>query len=749
MEIILNNYHKKVYADVMSKRLYTVIAALFFISVAVSAQGFELLYQERILYKGSTIAINAEENEFGELSCETNSSSNPNNGLVLKLIDVTSAEVTASLQVWTNTLNPSVMQWCMGGNCTTINGVSTHNKKFTANSIEQVQFNATNIQSEGTIEATLSITIGGVTKSVYILFTNNPKQSWWNYFNNRGTRSVYGSSKAERYNVATYVPYGYIGGENVTIDGLSLYFLDSDVSDIQYWVSTTLPEFNGQANLETVQLPMSNLQFSQYNEVKFKESHTIPLGGLYVGYSFTVSALNEKYSRHPISYRTSTTPYSSGFYFSTSSNPTWKSHSGDLMIRILSSGQFINNAVSVSTDSLVYTIKDSEQAMNVKIRNVGITPVRSVRYLVETDGEKVAEGVCQLSIPEMMSMSTISIPLPTDIDAAIYNRSITITDVNSQFNESNNNQIVTKQYNLLTKPQFMPLFEEFTATWCGWCIRGIVAMERAQEQYGDKAALIAVHSDTPMGTDDYNPVKQKFCDSYPSGVANRAERKEIVPNTIVDFIQSCNYNVTPASIEADAYWANAEETRIRIDTKTTFQLNMLGNYAIAYILTSDGLKGTGSEWNQKNSYSGTSDSDPDMQYWCSQPSYVSGVVFNRVAVAAWQPLYGVEGSVDSDIKAGVPQTYSFFADINGNTIIQDKAKLKMITLLLNADTGGFINAAQTTINAYDPAVIDEPCFTAQQIIERYRLDGQKINTPQRGINIIRMKDGTIKKVVVR
>ena len=103
----------------------------------------------------------------------------------------------------------------------------------------------------------------------------------------------------------------------------------------------------------------------------------------------------------------------------------------------------------------------------------------------------------------------------------------------------------------------------------------------------------------------------------------------------------------------------------------------------------------------------------------------------------------------SDIKAGVPQTYSFFADINGNTIIQDKAKLKMITLLLNADTGGFINAAQTTINAYDPAVIDEPCFTAQQIIERYRLDGQKINTPQRGINIIRMKDGTIKKVVVR
>ena len=144
----------------MSKRFYTVLTALYATFVAVSAQSFDILYQDRILDEGSTIAIDAKENEFGELACETNPPSNPNSGLVLKLIDATSAEVSTSLRVQTNTLNPSLMQWCMGGNCTIINGISTTYKTFTADSIEQVQFDATNIQAEGSIDVTLSVTMG-------------------------------------------------------------------------------------------------------------------------------------------------------------------------------------------------------------------------------------------------------------------------------------------------------------------------------------------------------------------------------------------------------------------------------------------------------------------------------------------------------------------------------------------------------------------------------------------------------------
>lgn len=658
----------------MKKRLYTLLTTLSAACMMISAQNFAFQYQGKSLDDGTTVAIAAQNNDSGELACETKLPSNLSNGLVQKSLDVTNAEVSAS---------------------------------------------------------------------------NSPKQVWWNYYDNEGTWYVDGSSKAERYHVATYVPYGYISGEDVTIEGLSFYFLKSDVSDIQYWVSTTLPEFDGQADLETVQLPMSDVKFSKFNEVKFKESHVIPHDGLYVGYSFTISAMNQNYSRYPISYRTSATPCTSGFYISTTSDTTWNNHHGDLMMRILSSGQFKSNAVNIFTDDLVYTIQGSEQTMNVKLQNVGITPVTSVRYVIETDGEKVADGTCEVSIPDMMSMSTTSIPIPTDVDATIYNRTIAITEVNNQLNESNNNQMGTKQYNLLTKPQFMPLFEEFTATWCGWCVRGIVAMNRAHEQYGDQAVIIAIHNDKPMGTDDYKPVIETFCNGYPSGVANRAGRTSISTNTVVNYIKNTIENVTPASIEADACWANAEQTKIKVDTKTTFQLNMSGNYAIAYILTEDGLTGTGSTWAQSNFYSGESDSDPDMQYWCSQPSSVTGMVFDHVAVAAWQPLYGVEGSVESDIKAGVPQTYRYTVDISKNEIIQDKSKLKMITLLLNAETGDYINAAISTIKAFDPTAIGEIQTNSSHITERYNLSGQKLNAPQHGISIIRMNDGTVRKVVVK
>lgn len=35
------------------------------------------------------------------------------------------------------------------------------------------------------------------------------------------------------------------------------------------------------------------------------------------------------------------------------------------------------------------------------------------------------------------------------------------------------------------------------------------------------------------------------------------------------------------------------------------------------------------------------------------------------------------------------------------------------------------------------------------IVERYTIDGKRINQPQRGLNIIKMSDGTTKKVIVR
>jgi hypothetical protein len=35
------------------------------------------------------------------------------------------------------------------------------------------------------------------------------------------------------------------------------------------------------------------------------------------------------------------------------------------------------------------------------------------------------------------------------------------------------------------------------------------------------------------------------------------------------------------------------------------------------------------------------------------------------------------------------------------------------------------------------------------IVERYSLDGRRLSAPQRGINVLRMSDGTTRKVLVK
>lgn len=156
----------------MRKSLLVIVALLSLAGGSVKAQTFEFQYQGQSLKDGATVTIAAEANAFGELSCETNPSANPNNGLVLKLLSGSTANVNASLQVTHNTLSPQMLQWCMGGECTPFANTDALKKQFTVNDVVQVQFDASNIQSKGYLLATLKASVSLETHRVNIQFTN-------------------------------------------------------------------------------------------------------------------------------------------------------------------------------------------------------------------------------------------------------------------------------------------------------------------------------------------------------------------------------------------------------------------------------------------------------------------------------------------------------------------------------------------------------------------------------------------------
>ncbi|MBO4565000.1 MAG: hypothetical protein J5720_06175 [Bacteroidaceae bacterium] len=156
----------------MKKCLLLMMALLSLGGLSVKAQSFEFQYQGHSLKDGDVVTIAVEEDSFGELSCETNPSSDPNNGLVLKLLSSFTANVKATLQITYNTLSPQMLQWCMGGECWPVNDTDMFTKQFTVTDNVQVQFDAINIHSKGYLLATLKAYIGLESHQVTIQFTN-------------------------------------------------------------------------------------------------------------------------------------------------------------------------------------------------------------------------------------------------------------------------------------------------------------------------------------------------------------------------------------------------------------------------------------------------------------------------------------------------------------------------------------------------------------------------------------------------
>ena len=158
----------------MKKFKLLTIALLSFISG--NAQNLEFLYQGVTLKDGATVTIAAEENIFGEMSCETNPSTDSQNGLVLKCPAAFGGIVTANLQILSNTLNASTIQWCMGGECTLVRKEQL-TKSFSPGPNIQVLFDATNIIGDGSLMAKLSVQFNGNTRNVYIQFVSGEDET--------------------------------------------------------------------------------------------------------------------------------------------------------------------------------------------------------------------------------------------------------------------------------------------------------------------------------------------------------------------------------------------------------------------------------------------------------------------------------------------------------------------------------------------------------------------------------------------
>lgn len=343
-----------------------------------------------------------------------------------------------------------------------------------------------------------------------------------------------------------------------------------------------------------------------------------------------------------------------------------------------------------------------------------VEPITNIDYTITT-GSNVYHGNIDIPPLSYMMTSQVLIPFPADATTGEKAKKVTITKVNGQPNESDEKSAKGTLVTVKRKPKFVPLVEEATGTWCGWCPRGAVGLKLLNKTFRDDVVTVAVHSNDPLELPGY----ELNATGFPSCQINRGEFVDPYygsgdqPYGVKLNVEAAMRQYTIGEIAVNAEWTDDSQTAIKVNTTTTFVENVKSSpYQIGYLLLEDKQTGTTSDWYQKNYFAGSANNDPNLKTLVDSKERMIGVKYDYVPVATWQHETGVEGSLPSTIYSEEPMSYTYTLDIKDNQRIQDKARLTVVALLLNKDTREVINCAKFKFTPDpDPSVVTVTNYT--------------------------------------
>lgn len=407
-----------------------------------------------------------------------------------------------------------------------------------------------------------------------------------------------------------------------------------------------------------------------------------------------------------------------------------------------------------STGQKVYVPITAKSAKGkLLITNYGSTAIRNFDYTLSFNGKELMSKNYVLTNPlNRMEGTTIEIDVPPHTQVSETDLLFTITKVNGELNSTTFNYATLPRITVTKVPRRKVVVEEYTGMWCGFCPRGIALMENLAHKYGDDFIGIAIHTGgraDPLTCTDY-AWKALDYRSRPSLDMNR--------NLLLGYFKAQtefeeeHSKGADMDVEVSAVW-DKEKNNITVTPSVTFCVNRDESpYGFAYVLTEDGMSNP--NWVQYNNFSGsTADRGitKEFDYFIDAPRDIRNLENNFVAIAAEGVKAPLTGYIKTPIKADEPQSHTYiFKNISNKKIIQDKSKLKVCVLLINKTTGRIENAAKCTISEPNTTAISSLSQGEGQVVEtaRYTLDGRRITTPQKGVNIVKYSDGRVSKEVV-
>jgi len=326
----------------------------------------------------------------------------------------------------------------------------------------------------------------------------------------------------------------------------------------------------------------------------------------------------------------------------------------------------------------------------VSILNAGQTALTSFNVNLNYNGQNYSQNVTGVNIPSIGSY-TVAIPA-LNLVAGAMNAVVTISNINGGNDDNVNDNTLTQEVNpVVPAAGKIVVGEEATGTWCQWCPRGAVFMDKFQADYAGYWAGIAVHNGDPMTVTAYDDGIGTLIGGYPSALVDRLG--DVDPSQMgTDFFT--RLQTAPKGIITNGATWDAATRELNVSITTTMAQATTGAYKIACVLTEDGVTGTGAGYNQANAYAGGNNGVMGGYESLPSPVPAAQMVYDHVARAIAPSFTGQTGVVPSSTAAGDTYTANFTFTL---PTTWDETQMHIVGMLIEPQ-GKVDNAGYTTID---------------------------------------------------
>lgn len=304
----------------------------------------------------------------------------------------------------------------------------------------------------------------------------------------------------------------------------------------------------------------------------------------------------------------------------------------------------------------------------------------------------------------------------------------------------------------LLRRKNMMVAEELTGTWCGYCVKGTVALKKTKSLYPDSFIGIAVHG--PSVSQDFlcipeyasyiNYTVMSGLTSYPISIINRNREYQNDPQYIPYYHDA----VADADIRASVDLGVKDGDNGTVDATTRVVVNSGcddGRYRLSYVVLENDVYEPGDKrYRQHNSYAGGASGE--MDGYENLPEWIYDYHFNDVARSVIGDYQGIEGSMPQYVVAG--HEYTDSREITLPESVLNRDNVEIVALLLDTHTGEIVNACKKPLGngatgIWSPKAGQLPTDKT----EYYTIDGRRLPTaPNHGIVITRGADGSRTKI---